>query len=98
MRKIAKIHLDELIDNVIKQQNINVTYTTGVIDYLARNGYDVKYGARPLKRVIQNEIENAIVDMIANNEVREGETIKFKIANNKLHHEIVRAKKKIKIG
>jgi ATP-dependent Clp protease ATP-binding subunit ClpB len=45
-------------------------------DWLADAGYDPAYGARPLKRVIQRELQNALAEKILAGEIREGDTVK----------------------
>ncbi|MEO0333039.1 MAG: hypothetical protein AAF223_15380, partial [Bacteroidota bacterium] len=47
------------------------------IDYVADQGYDPTYGARPLKRAIQRELENPIATMILENTFTEGSTLKI---------------------
>ncbi len=44
---------------------------------LVRNGYDPHYGARPLKRAIQREIENPLAKRIVSGDVRDGQTVKI---------------------
>jgi len=44
-------------------------------EYLAGQGFDTAYGARPLKRVIQNEIQNILAMKILNGEIHEGNTV-----------------------
>jgi ATP-dependent Clp protease ATP-binding subunit ClpB len=43
--------------------------------YLVRSGYDPNYGARPLKRAIQREIENPLARRIVGGQIREGQTL-----------------------
>ena len=45
------------------------------VDYLAKQGYDEAYGARPLARAIQHYVEDAVADEILNGNIKEGETI-----------------------
>jgi ATP-dependent Clp protease ATP-binding subunit ClpC len=47
------------------------------LNYIAKNGYDKKYGARPLNRAIQRYVEDPIADEILNGKIKEGETIKI---------------------
>ena len=56
---IASIQMERLKKR-LAESDITLKYTPKVIDYLAKNGYDPEYGARPLKRLIQREIENGI--------------------------------------
>lgn len=44
-------------------------------EFLARKGYDVQYGARPLKRALQTYLEDAICELVINDELQEGEIL-----------------------
>lgn len=57
IKEIVKLQLNFLTKILYKKQ-INIEYTSEVIEYLSEKGYDPQFGARPLKRVIQNEILN----------------------------------------
>ena len=49
--------------------------------WLAETGYDVKYGARPLKRAIQSRLEDRLADEILEGNVREGSRVDVKVTN-----------------
>jgi ATP-dependent Clp protease ATP-binding subunit ClpB len=70
IRKIAVIGLEGL-RNSLQHQKINVTYDQKALDVLVRHGFDQAYGARPLKRVIQKEIQNQIAKIILTGEIGE---------------------------
>jgi ATP-dependent Clp protease ATP-binding subunit ClpB len=59
IRGIIKIQLDNLKQLVV-QSGINLQFSEYALDYLAENGYDPQFGARPLKRLIQKEIVNQL--------------------------------------
>ncbi|HEX8576549.1 MAG TPA: ATP-dependent chaperone ClpB [Flavobacterium sp.] len=59
IREIVGIQLKGVI-KMLAQQGITMDATPEAIDYLARKGYDVQFGARPVKRVIQREVLNAL--------------------------------------
>jgi len=62
----------------LKAQNIEIALDKSAHKYLADKGYDPIYGARPLKRVIQKELENLLADKILKGEIKEGDNIKVK--------------------
>jgi ATP-dependent Clp protease ATP-binding subunit ClpB len=62
----------------LKAQNIEISLDKSAHKYLADKGYDPIYGARPLKRVIQKELENLLADKILKGELKEGDNIKVK--------------------
>jgi len=83
--KLRRIHMDEIVKvqfaNLKKRlaiQNIDVVLEDSAIHYLGSKGYDTEYGARPLKRVMQREIENVIAHKILNSEINEGNKIIIK--------------------
>jgi ATP-dependent Clp protease ATP-binding subunit ClpC len=71
INKIVKLELDKLI-NRLRNMKYNVSYEDSVIDYIAKVGFDEQYGARPIKRAIQDKIEDLISEKILTNEVTEG--------------------------
>src|SRR5579862_5556517 len=68
IRGIIRIQLDQLSIMLLKN-NIQLKYTDYTVDYLAENGYDPQYGARPLKRLIQKEIVNPLSKKILAGEI-----------------------------
>ena len=64
--KIVKLQLDKLVKR-LQDNNIQLNYTENVLDKLAEAGYDPQYGARPVKRAIQKNIENALSRFIIGN-------------------------------
>ena len=63
MYRIVDIQLDMLRDR-ISSLNFKIKLEQGAIDWIAEEGYDPVYGARPLKRVIQNSLQNPIAELI----------------------------------
>jgi ATP-dependent Clp protease ATP-binding subunit ClpB len=59
IKGIIKIQLDNL-KKLVEQSGIQLEFTEYALDYLAENGYDPQFGARPLKRLIQKEIVNQL--------------------------------------
>lgn len=59
----------ELVRERLSARDIQIQFTDPVLEYLGKKGFDKQYGARPLKRVIQNEILNKIALMMVNNQV-----------------------------
>ena len=59
IKGIIRIQLDQL-KNLVAQTGIQLIFSDYAMDYLAENGYDIQFGARPLKRLIQKEIVNQL--------------------------------------
>lgn len=68
--KIVKLEIDKLINRLISMK-YKISYETSVIDFIAKVGFDEQYGARPIKRAIQDKIEDLISEKILLNEVIE---------------------------
>jgi len=80
---IVKIQLGHLI-NKMAESNYTLNVSDEAIRFIGDNAYDPIYGARPVKRYIQHEIENQIAKMIIGDEVGEGDTIDIGVSNNSL--------------
>jgi ATP-dependent Clp protease ATP-binding subunit ClpB len=83
MTKIVSVQLAELQARLAGRQ-LTLEVDEKGRQLLAERGYDPVYGARPLKRVIQRELENPLAEMLLKEEVHEGETIHVKGEGNKL--------------
>ena len=68
--KIVKLEIDKLIDRLTSMK-YNFTYEQSVIEKIAKVGFDEQFGARPIKRAIQDKIEDLISEKILTNEVVE---------------------------
>jgi len=71
LRQIVDLQLRYLHDRLAAQK-IGFEVTDAAKDYLAREGYNPDFGARPLRRLIQREVENRIAKMVLAGELREG--------------------------
>jgi ATP-dependent Clp protease ATP-binding subunit ClpB len=72
------------VEQLLADQQIELLLTEEAKDYLAELGYDPMFGARPLKRVIQREIENPIATKLLENEFLPGDRILVDVANERL--------------
>lgn len=68
MTDIVEIQL-EYLQKILRAQNISISYDNKVLEWLADKGFDPIYGARPLKRLVQKEIQNHIAKKILAGEV-----------------------------
>lgn len=74
IKKIVDIELEGLTKRV-KQIGYNLDVTDDAKTFIAEKGYDIQYGARPLKRAIQTYIEDYLSDIIVNGDLQPGVTI-----------------------
>ncbi len=72
------------IEQLLADQKITIELSATAKDFLASAGYDPNYGARPLKRAIQRELQNPIATKILENTFIEGDTICVDCVNNSL--------------
>ena len=82
--KIAGLLLEELTKRCREQLSIDVSFKDSVRKWLAETGYDAKYGARPLKRVIQNKLEDPMADEILAGKIKNGDRVDVKVVNGKV--------------
>lgn len=77
VKAIIEIQLEKLSERM-KQQNIKFVYDDDVLNKLVEVGYDPQFGARPVKRAIQNYIENEIARLLIRGDFEENQTIRIK--------------------
>jgi len=82
--EIVKIQLDKTV-KMLKEQGIKLHILPTALDYLVENGYSEEYGARPLKRLIQKEIENKLSEMIIGDEMTSGNEVEIGLLEGKLN-------------
>ena len=75
VKKIVTLMLKELSGRCREQMNIQLTVRDSVKNYIVENGFDDKYGARPLKRAIQNKIEDPLAEEILSGKVKAGDEV-----------------------
>ena len=83
MEQIADLQVDQLRAR-LKTKDIDISLDASVKTWLARAGYDPRYGARPLKRVIQNHLQNPIAKHILDGHISEGDTITISVNDDRL--------------
>ncbi|MGF1459661.1 MAG: ATP-dependent chaperone ClpB [Leptolyngbyaceae cyanobacterium] len=83
LREIVAIQVQR-IEKRLADQKLAISLSKAAIDHIAKVGYDPVYGARPLKRAIQKELENPIATKILEDAFPEGGTIQVSLQNGKL--------------
>ena len=78
IRGIVELRLKSLTKR-LKAKSLTLQMEESAIDFIAETGYDPVYGARPLKRVIQRELDTLIAKQILKGECKEGDTIVVKV-------------------
>ena len=80
---IIEIELAQVIER-IKALNYNITVSKKVKTFILKKGFDEKFGARPLKRVIQKYLEDIIAEEVINNNLKDGDQINLDIKNDQI--------------
>lgn len=83
LQHITALQLN-LIQKRLDEKNIKLKVSNEVKAYLTQKGFDPVYGARPLKRIIQNEILDELALEIIENKISNGDTVKVQLEKNKI--------------
>ena len=83
IRAISAIQIEYLCKR-LRDKEINFEITDQALDVLGEAGFDPVYGARPMKRVIQQQLENPLAQLILSGYFMAGDTIKVDLDNNVL--------------
>jgi ATP-dependent Clp protease ATP-binding subunit ClpB len=86
LRKIVEIQLQTLM-NRLEERHIKLDLTDVAKDRLIESGYDAAFGARPLKRAIQRELETPLARKIVGGEVRDGQKVKVDVRGDAMTFE-----------
>ena len=81
IRDIVKIQIDLVRERLVVKE-ISLELTDEAYEYLAKEGFNPQYGARPLKRVIQNKILNPIASLIISKGIMKGGIVSVSVKNN----------------
>ena len=84
VKKIVKIELSSLTSRLM-EKNYSIKFSPSIIDHICEVGYDEKFGARPLKRAIQSEVEDYISSEILKDSIKEG--IQYNLSYSKKSNE-----------
>ena len=78
IEKILNIQMEDL-GKILSGKKLSVEISGSAKKLLAKEGFDPVYGARPLKRVIQNEVQNVLALKLLNGEIKEGDTVSIDV-------------------
>ena len=96
IKKIVNILLKNLEKRCEEQLGIELKISESVKDYLTESGFDSKYGARPLRRAIQNRLEDPMANKILDGGIKTGDTVKIQLLKKEIHFVPVREEKETK--
>jgi ATP-dependent Clp protease ATP-binding subunit ClpC len=81
--KIVELELVKLVKR-LGELKYNFSYDQTLVDFISKIGYDEIYGARPLKRAIQDKIEDYISELVLTNKIKEGRKYKLVVDNDEV--------------
>lgn len=88
IKGIVKLSLKG-VQEKLKDRHIELHFSEPVIEYLAENAYEPQYGARPLRRYIQKEIETSLAKLILSNEIKERDKVDVVLENDEVKFKVV---------
>ena len=80
--RIAELQLKELTNRALSQMEIRLHFTESAKKFIAETGYSEKYGARPIRRLIQDRIEDPLSEKILAGEVKKGDKVQVRYAKD----------------
>jgi ATP-dependent Clp protease ATP-binding subunit ClpB len=83
LQEIVRIQLKKL-EKMLSERNITLDLEEEALAYLAQKGFDPTFGARPLKRVIQNELQNELARQILEGRIRDGSLVRVALVQGAL--------------
>ena len=83
--QIVDIMMQTVNKRTLEQMKLSIELDEQAKNYLVEKGYDSKYGARPLRRAIQNEIEDPLAEQILQGKAGQGSRVKVTVKDGKLH-------------
>ena len=81
--KIVKIELQKLM-NRLKELKMSFAFDDNLVKYISKVGFDEVYGARPIKRAIQDEVEDLISELVLNGDVVENTDYSITVEDEKV--------------
>lgn len=85
IHQIIDLLLKQLSKRVKEQMNITLKYDVHLKEYIFKKGYDKKYGARPLRRAIQSQVEDGLAEAILEGTVKNGDVVRISVRKDKLY-------------
>lgn len=80
--RIVQLELNKISNRIMENKQIGVKFNRCVVDSIVKTGYNKKYGARNLKRELQNIVEDQVADMILSGEMKQGEHYSLSIRDS----------------
>lgn len=89
MKAIVEIHLRKLQD-LLTERHIELTLSDDVKEWIGDMGYDPVYGARPLKRVLQNNLQNKLAQMLLDGSIEDNDKVHLVMENHTIVFRVIK--------
>ena len=87
MQEVVKIMVKPLVAS-LAEQGITLKFQASALKLLAKEGYDIEMGARPLRRTLQTQVEDQLAELLLKGEVMTGQTLKVGVKSGQLKFEV----------
>lgn len=87
MQEVVKIMVKPLVAS-LAEQGITLKFQTSALKLLAKEGYNIEMGARPLRRTLQTQVEDRLAELLLKGEVMAGQTLKVGVKSGQLKFEV----------
>lgn len=88
MQEVVKVMIKPLIAS-LAEKNIQLKFQASALKLLAKEGYDVEMGARPLRRTLQTKVEDKLAELLLTGDLQAGQTLKVGVKSGQLKFDIV---------
>jgi len=89
--RLSRAHMTDIVEiqlghlrKLLADRKIDIDFDGKALQWLANRGYDPVYGARPLKRVIQRNLQNPLATLILEGRIKDGDTVKVTVEGGEL--------------
>jgi ATP-dependent Clp protease ATP-binding subunit ClpC len=83
LRQITELLLDETRRR-LRAQHVTVQFTSAAVDWIAQHGFQPEFGARPMRRTIQREVDNKLSRMLLDGQISGGEELTVDVRDGHL--------------
>ena len=88
MQEVVKVMVKPLVAS-LAEKNIQLKFQASALKLLAKEGYDVEMGARPLRRTLQTKVEDKLAELLLTGDLQAGQTLKVGVKEGQLKFDIV---------
>ena len=88
VKKIVSIMIQNMNKRTKEQMDITIKASSNVLEFLAESNYDSAYGARPLRRAIQNKVEDKLAEAVLEGKVKSGNTVTMRMREKEIKFSI----------